>query len=104
MLYAYFEMEPITCPHSSCGRTWTPRKANPVKCPTCQNPLWRSSRPKKRASVAQLVEQVTLNHEVEGSMPSGSTKEPESTNEPVEKDSLSMAKAKAEELMRQLNA
>lgn len=39
-------MEPRTCPHLTCGHTWTPRKANPKKCPQCQNPLWRSSRPK----------------------------------------------------------
>lgn len=41
-------MEPRTCPHSTCGHTWTPRKAEPKKCPQCQNPLWRSSRPKKQ--------------------------------------------------------
>ena len=37
-------MEPKTCHH--CGNEWTPRKANPKKCPQCQNSLWRSSRPK----------------------------------------------------------
>ena len=52
-------MEPITCPHATCGRTWTPRKANPVKCPTCQNPLWRSPLP-KRKTISQRVESIKL--------------------------------------------
>ena len=52
-------MEPITCPHATCGRTWTPRKANPVKCPTCQNPLWQSPRP-KRKTISARVEPIKL--------------------------------------------
>ena len=31
----------MICPHPTCGKEWTPRKPNPAKCPTCQNPLWR---------------------------------------------------------------
>ena len=50
-------MEPMTCPHATCGRTWTPRKANPVKCPTCQNPLWQSPRP-KRSTISRRVDPV----------------------------------------------
>lgn len=34
------------CHH--CGHEWEPRVKNPKKCPTCQNPLWRSPNPKKR--------------------------------------------------------
>jgi predicted Zn-ribbon and HTH transcriptional regulator len=29
--------EKITCKH--CGYEWTPRKANPIRCPMCQNLL-----------------------------------------------------------------
>lgn len=47
IIYDFLTMEPKTCPHARCGYTWTPRKAEPVKCPRCQNPLWQSSKPKK---------------------------------------------------------
>jgi hypothetical protein len=85
-----------------CGNEWTPRKENPKRCPGCQNPNWNRPRKNRRASVAQLAEQVTLNHEVEGSTPSGSTTEPECVRAPVEQDSLSELKARAEALMGKL--
>jgi hypothetical protein len=38
--------ELIKCHH--CGHEWEPRVKQPKKCPQCQNPLWKSDRPKKR--------------------------------------------------------
>lgn len=85
-----------------CGNEWTPRKEHPKRCPGCQNPNWNRPRKNRRASVAQPVEQVTLNHEVEGSIPSGSTiPEPECVRTP-EKDSLSILKARADDLLLKL--
>lgn len=102
-------MEPRTCPHATCGHTWTPRKENPKKCPQCQNPLWRSSSPKKqRVSTEEMSPSKPGKANVPiKSMGAERTDsplpwEPECVRAPDEKDSLSSAKAKAEELMRQL--
>lgn len=49
--------DPMTCHH--CQYTWVPRKKNgpPVKCCRCQNPLWKSSRPKRaRGESSSVVE------------------------------------------------
>lgn len=92
-------MEPITCPHPTCGYQWTPRKENPRKCPQCMNPLWKSPRPKKVGRTITTVSLTELANFPE---------EPECVQAPEEptkvKDSLSAAKAKAEELMRRLTA
>jgi hypothetical protein len=103
-------MEPKTCPHPTCGHEWTPRKANPKKCPQCQNPLWRSPRPKKQrhdeyqeptseqkqqfiGKVMEYAEGITFEP----------VPEPECVRAPEEeKDSLSLLKAKADELLRKL--
>lgn len=90
-------MEPKTCHH--CGNEWEPRKANPKKCPQCQNPLWRSSRPKKislRSPITLRTEDATS---TESLVPESPT---ECSHAPGDKDILSQAKARAEALMRQL--
>lgn len=95
-------MEPKTCPHPTCGHIWTSRKANPKKCPQCQNPMWRSSRPKKTGSGARQTHQTAG---ADQGLPEPSVVQvsnPASPTIPIEKDSLSDAKARAEELMRQL--
>lgn len=126
-----------TCPHPTCGHTWTPRKAEPKKCPQCQNPLWQSPKPKRRKhdfTVLEgqegraLVEEAgilpdSLPLDAPGRLGAGendtvTAQQPindsdalmelldNSANptppEPIEKDSLSAAKAKAEELLRML--
>ena len=115
-------MEPKTCHH--CGYQWTPRKENPKKCPQCMNPLWKSPRPKKTgsgtrwssASPIAAVDDGVKNREGRSSpstaVDSGDYLKavrihPEPQNSecaqaPIEKDSLSEAKAKAEELFRRL--
>ena len=45
-------MDPKHCHH--CDYEWTPRKENPKKCPQCQNSLWRSAKPKKPRTAAQV--------------------------------------------------
>lgn len=93
-------MEPITCPHSTCGYTWTPRKANPKKCPQCQNSLWRSPMPKRARSDNGSTSD--LQSEGGGSIPSASTiPEPECVRAP-EKDSLSQRMRRAEELFARI--
>jgi len=39
----------ITCHH--CGHKWKPRKKEPKKCPQCQNPRWKSDKPKRKRAV-----------------------------------------------------
>jgi hypothetical protein len=100
-------MEPKTCPHATCGYTWTPRKADPKKCPQCQNSLWRSPRPKKAKPHDEIMMTVA---DVWASLPSQAeivsletSVEPECVHAPEEeKDSLSFLKAKADELLRKL--
>lgn len=76
-----------------CGNEWEPRKPDPKKCPSCQNPNWNREVRRKRARGANGNTSV-LHSEVEGSIPSVSTI--------TEKDTLSEAKARAEELLRKL--
>ena len=78
----------MKCPHANCGYEWTPRKENPKKCPNCQNPLWRSDKPKKMASSSKA-EHLAVNETVEGSIPSLPA-------------NFSDARKRAEELLRQL--
>lgn len=98
-------MEPRTCPHSTCGHTWTPRKADPKKCPQCQNPLWRSPRPKRQKQV--VVQEIKYSLSDLETAPQGEwlvhpeKQGPECVHAP-EIDSLSEAKARAEELLRKL--
>lgn len=47
-------MDQKTCPH--CEYQWTPRKAEPRKCPRCQNSLWQSPRPKRKRAVEAFTE------------------------------------------------
>lgn len=92
-------MEPKTCPHKTCGHTWTPRKAEPKKCPQCQNPLWTSPRPKKARPTVEVV------HVPREEWPDSVVEMLDEAMEsaaPPPKDSLSEAKARAEELIRQL--
>jgi hypothetical protein len=39
-----------------CGYEWTPRKENPKKCPSCQNPGWNTPRTRRRRVVIPRVE------------------------------------------------
>jgi DNA-directed RNA polymerase subunit RPC12/RpoP len=41
------KLELMKCHH--CGHEWEPRVKRPKKCPQCQNPLWVSPRPKRKA-------------------------------------------------------
>jgi hypothetical protein len=41
------KLEMVKCHHAGCGHEWEPRVKNPKRCPQCQNPLWKSARPKK---------------------------------------------------------
>lgn len=100
-------MEPRTCPHPTCGHIWTPRKAEPKKCPQCQNPMWRSTRPKKTGSGARQTHQTAgADHGlpepsvVQVSNPASPTVEVQDA--PEENDTLSQMKNRAEALLRQL--
>jgi predicted RNA-binding Zn-ribbon protein involved in translation (DUF1610 family) len=95
-------VEPRTCHH--CGNEWTPRKANPKKCPQCANSLWRSPRPKK-----QKVE-IAMSHEPLDLSGIGMAQEGDEVAPNInpftngQNDTLSEAKARAEELFRRLQA
>lgn len=108
-------MEPRTCPHPTCGHAWTPRKAEPKKCPQCQNPLWRSSRPKnvtgsgtRRSSASPFaaVDGGATVREGQGQPPTaadpGDDLEVVRIHPDPEKDTLSQMKNRAEALLRQL--
>jgi hypothetical protein len=90
-------MEPRTCPHKTCGNVWTPRKANPKKCPQCGNSLWQSPRPKTIKMVPPSEGDVFVNASEYDVMSSSDMNE-----DPPVKDTLSEAKARAEALLRQL--
>lgn len=83
-------MERKTCPHPTCGYEWTPRKANPVKCPQCTNPLWRSPNPKKKRVKTEVSPE-----SIEAPAPPG-------VEFPRVGDGLIAAKNKVEELFRRL--
>jgi hypothetical protein len=100
-------MEPRTCPHPTCGHTWTPRKAEPKKCPQCQNPLWTSPRPKRIKLGAAYAQPSARASEVRSGDEAFDSLVPaygenDAPIHLVEKDSLSEAKARAEALIRQL--
>lgn len=110
-------MEPKTCPREHCGYTWTPRKSAPKKCPQCQGPLWTSPRPHKRhegsSSVVERPSAKVPDEQSDGNAEGGSSvRIPASPHHPVDKsvtfqveqnDSLSLQKARAEELIRMLS-
>lgn len=100
-----------TCHH--CGYEWTPRKAEPRKCPQCQNSLWRSPRPKKNrpektGSGGIETQRTAVVDKLYASSPTLQESNPASPalnlegTQPIEKDTLSEAKAKAEALLRKL--
>ena len=95
-------MEPKTCHH--CGNEWTPRKANPKKCPQCQNSLWQSPRPKKPGSGARQTHQTAG---ADQGLPEPSVMQvsnPASPIQVIENDTLSDMKSRAEELFKRLQA
>lgn len=91
-----------TCHH--CGYEWTPRKAEPRKCPQCQNSLWRSPRPKKfgGGGSGRHLDRRIKNESRDGEKVQVRILPPEPSITPIEKDTLSEAKAKAEALLRRL--
>lgn len=97
-------MEPKTCPHPNCGYTWTPRKEGVKKCPQCANPLWKSPRPKKKRQVIEQHIDIGVFDPDHPAMADEVANVAEYVRAPIEKDSLSDMKAKAEQLMRRLQA
>jgi hypothetical protein len=83
-------MDAKNCHH--CGYDWIPRKADPKKCPQCQNSLWKSPRGKRKG--------VTPVVQVEAQVESPVEVAPE-VAKPFTMD-LSVAKARAESLFSQL--
>ena len=43
-------MELLTC--LRCQHTWLPRVENPVRCPSCNSPIWSKPRKAKQEAVA----------------------------------------------------
>lgn len=121
-------METITCHHKGCGHTWTPRVKKPKRCPQCQNPLWKSEKPKRKLSpkienhhgiekistapseTAAVVPQepitVTLDShgDVSGVVVSIPAKGHYEVPAEMEYDPIKAARERAEELLRRLNA
>lgn len=83
-------VEPKHCHH--CGHDWTPRKANPKKCPQCQNSLWKSAKP-KRKNMVHLSEVREFSVDEMESLAQ--------TSSPAA-DFIESARTKAEELLRRL--
>ena len=99
-------MDPITCPHPVCGYTWTPRKANPKKCPQCMNPLWQSPRPKKKVheGSSSVVERPSVkipDEQSDGKTEGGSSVQIPASPHSIPID-IATARAKAEELLKKL--
>lgn len=95
-----------------CEYEWEPRKPEPKKCPRCQNPNWnrQTRRAKKPGSGAIETQRTAVVDKLYASSPTleesnpPSPAEPECVRAPDEKDSLSAAKEKVDELMRRLTA
>lgn len=126
-------MEPVTCPHDGCGYTWTPRKEKPKKCPQCQNPLRKVAGPPKRQTsiapsetAAETPQETDTNtqevlSDADGvdtyeEAPDGKEQERDEASTPEERltveataeevtvDPVQLAKERAQQLLRRLNA
>jgi hypothetical protein len=83
-----------------CGYDWTPRKENPKKCPSCQNPGWNTPRTRRRRVIVHEVITQECNP-VPTSAESGSG----STNAEAESglDRIKQARERAEKLLETIN-
>lgn len=79
-----------------CGNEWTPRKENPRKCPSCQNPNW--NRETRKRKIPQPTTKAEATPACESAPGRGMEAVPV-----VENDTLSLQKARAEELIRMLS-
>jgi DNA-directed RNA polymerase subunit RPC12/RpoP len=102
-----FHVETLAC--LRCGNEWTPRKANPKRCPGCQNPNWNRPRTKRRKTVTGLelcgvVRQVAESAGVQviedEMVPGGTVSLSQELAIPI--PSISEARRRAEELFKRL--